>query len=309
VQAVGRAASGELWRIRIDNSMIGHIQTVIIIVRRLGSLAIVLCLCAPRVAWCQTPSPLQEWQYPGGIMLEQIFEPSMPDWRFVLGAAVASEPLYDGARPYRVEPAPVIDIRYRDIAFASVGEGLGVNILRSGNCRAGTALGYDLGRPVSDAPAHLHGMGDIPAAPFIKLFASCVISKSLPIVFRTDVRRLLGGTGGLLGDVQAYMPLPGSSEKLFMLAGPSITFSNRQYTQKAFGVSAAQASASGYPVYDAHGGWSAAGLGFSVTRFITPRWLVNADVAVNRLVGSASNSPITQSSFQGAAELTAAYRW
>jgi len=261
------------------------------------------------MAWSQTPSPLQEWQYPGGIMLEQVFEPNLPDWRFVLGASVASEPLYDGARPYRVDLGPVIDIRYRDIAFASVGEGLGVNLLRAKNCRAGTALGYDLGRPVSEAPVHLHGLGDISAAPFIKLFASCVISKSFPIDVRVDVRRLVGGAGGLLGDIQAMMPLPGSSQKLFLLAGPSITFSNRQYTQKVFGVTSIQASDSDYSAYNAHGGLSAAGVGLSATRFITPRWLINADVAVNRLLGSASDSPITQASYQGILEVTTAYRW
>jgi hypothetical protein len=136
-------------------------------------------------------------------MLEQVFEPNIPEWRFVLGAAVVSEPLYDGARPYRVEPGPVIDIRYRDIAFASVGEGLGVNILRGENYRAGVAIGYDLGRPVSEAPNHLYGLGDISAAPFIKLFAGYVISKEVPIDLRVDVRRIVGGAGGLLGDAAA----------------------------------------------------------------------------------------------------------
>jgi hypothetical protein len=131
--------------------------------RRLAYLAFTLCACVSRVAWCQTPSPLQEWQYPGGIMLEQVFEPNIPEWRLVLGAAVVSEPLYDGTRPYRVEPGPVIDIRYRDIAFASVGEGLGVNILRGENYRAGVAIGYDLGRPVSEAPNHLYPYGGLSA--------------------------------------------------------------------------------------------------------------------------------------------------
>ena len=70
-----------------------------------------------------------------------------------------------------------------------------------------------------------------------------------------------------------------------------------------------QAAASGYRGYNAHGGLTAAGLGFSATHFITHGWLINADVAVNRLLGSASDSPITQSSFQGIVELTTAYQW
>jgi outer membrane scaffolding protein for murein synthesis (MipA/OmpV family) len=32
-------------------------------------------------------------------------------------------------------------------------------------------------------------------------------------------------------------------------------------------------------------------------------------VAVNRLLGSASDSPITQASYQGILEVTTAYRW
>jgi hypothetical protein len=66
-------------------------------------------------------------QYPGGIILQKEFEPQIPEWRVILGAAGAVRPIYDGALPYRVQPGPVIDIRYRDIAFASVGEGLGVS--------------------------------------------------------------------------------------------------------------------------------------------------------------------------------------
>jgi hypothetical protein len=70
-----------------------------------------------------------------------------------------------------------------------------------------------------------------------------------------------------------------------------------------------QAAGSGYRGYNAHGGLTAAGLGFSATHFITHGWLINAEVAVNRLLGSASDSPITQSSFQGIVELTTAYQW
>jgi len=74
-------------------------------------------------------------------------------------------------------------------------------------------------------------------------------------------------------------------------------------------VSAAQASASGYPIYDAHGGPTAFGVGFSASRFMTQHWLINADLAWNRLLGSASDSPITQSTVQGVVEFSTEYRW
>jgi len=261
------------------------------------------------MAWSQTPSPLQEWQYPGGTILEKLYEPNLKDWRVVLGGAVASMPRYDGGLVYRVTPAPVIVILYKDLAFASVGEGIGVNLLRGDKYRAGVSVGYDLGRPMSDDYRHLQGLGNISAAPVVKVFGSYVISKAFPLILRADARRIVGGANGLLGDLEAFMPLPGSSQTFIMFAGPSVTLSNRQYTRRVFGVSAAQAAASAYPVYDAHGGLTAFGLGFSASRFITPHWLVNADLAWNRLRGSAADSPITQSNVQGVVEFSTAYRW
>jgi outer membrane protein len=94
-----------------------------------------------------------------------------------------------------------------------------------------------------------------------------------------------------------------------MFAGPSLTFSNRQYSQKVFGVSATQAADSAYRAYNAHGGGQAFGLGFSATRFLTPHWLINTDMAWNQLLGSSNDSPITQSHVQGILELSSEYRW
>lgn len=84
------------------------------------------CLSSARA---QTPSPLQDWQYSGGILLDKLFEPNRPDWRVVLGVAAEHRPLYDGAELTRTVAGPVINIRYKDLWFASVAEGLGVNVL------------------------------------------------------------------------------------------------------------------------------------------------------------------------------------
>jgi outer membrane scaffolding protein for murein synthesis (MipA/OmpV family) len=129
-------------------------------------------------------------------------------------------------------------ILYRDLAFASVGEGIGLNLLRGEKYNAAVSVGYDLGRPMSDDYRHLRGLGDISAAPVLKLFGFYVVSKAFPLVLRADARRVVGGADGLLGDLEAFMPLPGSSHRFVMFAGPSITFANRQYMHKVFGVAA-----------------------------------------------------------------------
>ena len=104
-------------------------------------------------------------------------------------------------------------------------------------------------------------MGDIDPAPVVKLFASYVVSKKFPLVMRVDVRQFVGGADGAIGDVGAYMPLPGSSKKLAMFAGPSITFADHLYMQKEFGVSATQAlGLQAIPQYESHPGIEAVGL-------------------------------------------------
>jgi outer membrane scaffolding protein for murein synthesis (MipA/OmpV family) len=276
---------------------------------RIACLAIMLWASSPSTALSQTPSPLQEWQYSSGIALEKLFEPKLPEWRVVLGAGAEARPLYDGSELSRVQGGPVINIRYDDIAFVSVGEGVGVNVLRGENYRAGVVLGYDLGRRVEDDLGHLRGLGDIGRAPVVKLFVSYAISKEFPLVLRGDVRQIIGGADGMVADVGVYMPLPGSSKRLIMFAGPSISYADHRYLQTEFGVTPAQSLTSGYPVYDAHAGTNAVGFGFSATWFMTDHWLINLDTAVDQLLGSARESPITQQTVQRVLALSFAYSW
>jgi len=287
---------------------------------RIGAVAaLVLYAFCPRAAFSQTPSPLQEWQYSAGVVLFRMFEPNQPDWRSQIGLAAEPRPAYEGARNYRTLAGPVIDVRYRDIYFASTGEGIGVNFLRGENYLDGISVGYDFGRRESDDLTHLKGLGNIEVAPVFKLFGSYVVSKQFPLVIRADVRRFVGGAGGWVGDLEAYAPLPGSSKKFVMFAGPSVTFADRRHMQTTFGVNESQSLASGYPVFAAHGGMNAAGLGFSATRIISTRWLLNASLAVNRLIGSARNSPFTHEAQKdtgaalaltgGALTLSVLYTW
>jgi outer membrane scaffolding protein for murein synthesis (MipA/OmpV family) len=105
------------------------------------------------------------------------------------------------------------------------------------------------------------------------------------------------------------MPLPGSSKKFVMFAGPSITFADHHYLQSEYGVSAAQALASGHPAYDPHPGEASVGVGFSATRFLTDHWLLNLDTAISKLKGSPDMSPIVESRTQRVLALSVNYMW
>ena len=261
-------------------------------------------------ALAQTPSPMQEWQYSGGIILARLFEPDLPRFRTVLGLASEVQPAYDGSRAYHIEGGPVINIHYRDVAFLSTGEGLGYNFLRGDHYQVGVAMAYDLGRKETQDYANLHGMGDISAAPVGKLYASWVLSRKLPLILRVDARQFIGGAQGAVGDIEIYSPLPGSSKSFVMFAGPTLTVATRHYMQVMYGVSPAQSAASGHPVYAIdHNGTVAAGIGFSATKFLTEHWLVNLDAAFSQLRGSPKRSPVVEETNQRMIALSVDYHW
>ena len=276
--------------------------------RPLCFLALLLCGGLSQVVSAQTPSPLQEWQYSGGIILARLFEPDLPRFRTILGLASELQPAYDGSRAYRVEGGPVINAYYRDVAFISTGDGIGYNFLRGDHFQVGVSMTYDLGRKVTQDYANLHGMGDISPAPVAKLFGSWVISRKLPLILRVDARQFIGGAQGVVGDIAVYTPLPGSSKTFVMFAGPSVTLATHHYMQALYGVTPQQSAASGHPVYEIrHDGTSAAGVGFSATKFIGEHWLLNLDAAINQIRDTPSRSPIVERTFQRVIVLSVNY--
>ncbi|TKC86289.1 MipA/OmpV family protein [Trinickia terrae] len=256
--------------------------------------AFAVAAVSPLAAFAQTPSPFAEWQYSAGIPLERIYEPELPVWRIRIGPGTAFQPLYDGSSRYHVLIGPSFDIRYRNLLFLSSGDGAGVDFLSGQNWRLSFAVAYDLGRREADDREHLQGLGNINPAPALKLFGDYVISKQFPLDIRADIRRNLGGADGWIGDIGAYLPMPGSSENFFWFAGPSVTFADSAYMNSWFGVNATQAARSGYPQYRASAGVKSYGLGVSASWLPARHWIMNADTAIQQLVGSAAHSPITQ---------------
>jgi outer membrane scaffolding protein for murein synthesis (MipA/OmpV family) len=272
--------------------------------------ALLAVICCYRPVLAQTPSPLQEWQYSGGLILARLFEPDPPEYRRIVGIAADVDPVYSGARAERLQGGPDINIYYRDIAFVTTGDGIGFNALRGDHYQVGMAVGYDLGRDEQKDLNNLRGMGDIGAAPVAKVYGTWVLSKSFPLILRTDARQFVGGAQGAVGDASIYLPLPGSSKRFVMFAGPSISLATHHYLQVMYGVTPEQATASGHPVYEVpHAGTSAAGVGFSATKFIGEHWLLNMDTAISQIRGSAAASPLIESRTQRVLALSLNYQW
>jgi outer membrane scaffolding protein for murein synthesis (MipA/OmpV family) len=264
----------------------------------------------PPAADAQTPSPLQEWQYSGGLILERMFEPTPPDFHAVVGLGAEVQPAYEGSRAYKVRGGPAFDVRYKDMAFVSTGDGIGYNVIHRRGLELGLSVAYDGGRKERLDYSNLRGMGDKSLSAVPKAFVSWVISDRFPAVLRADVRHLLRTGGGTVGDLGFYLPSPGSSEKLAIFVGPSVTVANRRYLRDLYGVTATQSLASGHPVYDIKdAGVDAYGLGVMATLRITRHYLLNFDGAVNRLGHETLNSPIVERASSHVIAVSVDYHW
>lgn len=268
-----------------------------------------LMVLAPASVHAQTPSPLAEWQYSSGILLEQMFEPKIPTWRIRVGPSASFQPLYDGSDRYHWLGGPSLDIRYRDRFFLSTGEGIGMNLATGPNWRLGLAASYDLGRRAADDLGHLNGMGNINPAPSVRLLGEYAISKSFPLVLRADLRRNFGGDNGWISDLGAYMPMPGSSERFAWFAGPTMTIADSRYMNSWFGVNAEQSARSGYRQYHASAGIRSVGFGVTASLTLNKHWIVSADGAFQQLVGAAAHSPITQTRASGVFNVSVNYQF
>jgi len=273
------------------------------------ALAAGLLAAASATAHAQTPSPLGEWQFSAGVPLQTMYVPKMPDWTARLGVGMTFSPRYDGSDRYRVLAGPSVDVRYKDLAFLSTGEGIGLNVLRGANWRVSVAGVYDLGRRATDDPSRLAGLGNINPSPGLKLAADYVISKDFPLVFRAAFTRSFGGSNGWIADLSAYMPMPGSTKKFYWFAGPTVSFADSTYMNSWFGVNAAQAAASRYSPYHASAGLKSAGFGITMVYFVNKHWFVSADGALKRLLGSAAHSPITQTKTGGVCDVSVNYQF
>ena len=252
-----------------------------------GSCGLALAMIAG-TASAQT-STLTDWQNSSGIVMRPLGGP-VPDWQVTVGGGVAAIPAYEGSNEQRVSPAPTVDIRYKDLAYLSIGEGIGVNIFRGTNYRAGIGLAFDYGRE-HNAATRLAGTGNIDPAPVFKAFVQYAF---VPVVVSVDVKQALTSYQGLTADIGAYMPVV-ANEKVQIFVGPQVTFADSRYMQAYFGIDPGNTSAqSNFHNYSASGGLKDAKLGITGLYHINDHWLIDGDLGVERLLGSATGSPIVQ---------------
>lgn len=218
--------------------------------------------------------------------------PGVTNVRVGLGPVVGTT--YEGGNDYKVRAAPLISLRYRDIVQVDNNQ-LRVNLLgqdgamwESRNFRAGPMVKVDFGRSAKNSP-DLTGLGNVSTSLELGAFVSYTTG---PLRYRIRTSQdIASGHKGLLTDLDVSLAVYRS--KILTVGGRlGTTYAGRKYMQSYFGVTAAQATASGLPAYTPGSGFKNVSVSMGGEYRVTPSWTLVMNGGYERLVGKVADSPL-----------------
>lgn len=223
--------------------------------------------------------------------------PVAKDWTLTLGAASIYSPVFMGAEDYGLSIFPDVRVNYRDKFFASVPDGVGVNIINENGWRAGPVVKIRFGREEDDGGSPfqvtgntnaLRGLGDVDTAGEIGGFLEYTHNRLLRA--RAELRQGFGGHDSPVFD--ASLSYVGRTGPASYSIGPRATFAGKDFMNTYFGINPAQSAASGLASYRANGGVASAGIGASATMPVSESVAVSLFGGYDILGREAADSPL-----------------
>ena len=217
---------------------------------------------------------------------------------FTLGAAAAYLPRYEGADTYRLRALPMVSYRNGRFFAGTLG-GVGYDFSTVRGVSFGPLLAYRFGRD-EDVSPKLRGLGDVDAGIDVGGFVRWNLR---PFFVHVSAGHGVGGnvTGTQLRLGAGYATALGPRDRLVLDA--SLNWADREVMQAYFGITTAQAAASGLAPYRPGAGLRRYGASALWTHAFTPSWFSTVGVGVYRLGSGAAASPIAVD--RNAATLTA----
>jgi len=209
------------------------------------------------------------------------------------GVAFIAGTEYPGSNERRNLILPLLDYQWTNGWFAGTSNGVGYEFGKRRDMQYGLRLTFDRGRD-ADRSDVLRGMGDIDIKPEAGAFFNYFVS---PQIFLTSSLRYGAGNNGRgmvvdLGAGYATQLAP----QWRMAVGAAATLVNADYRQSYFGVTPAQAAASGHPVYTPGSGLRDVRANLSLNYFLTRQVTFTTALSVSALQGGAKDSPLTRKS-------------
>jgi len=235
------------------------------------------------------------------------------EWDVTLGMGAAVRPTFEGSDQYIVSPAPFVNVIWRDTVSLGV-DGLSA-YWSTENFRIGGGPSFGTGRTqnssiFSQGDSRLTGMGDIPAAFGLKVFADYRIGpSSLPVTVNASLTKFTAnGNDGVLVNFGLRLPYkltPTTTLRAFV----SADWADQGYMQTYFGVTAIQSINSGYAQYSPGAGIKDVNFGLGLTEKLNEHWSLIVNGRIAELTGDAANSPIVFSRTQAIFTSAIAYHF
>ncbi|MDR2349166.1 MAG: MipA/OmpV family protein [Deltaproteobacteria bacterium] len=211
------------------------------------------------------------------------------DFHGSVGLGIAYSPVFTGAKDVGYDFFPYFKLNYGPV-FLNTDKGLGVRLLLiPERLEIAPALNYREPR-YDGSSSILNGMGDIN----LNLTAGGTVTLSLEdLVFSVKTFYGLSNDRGLEVDLRAaYVNQPNERLRWGFMASSS--FADATFNRTYFGVTAEQATASGYTAYSPEAGFKDISLMGSVDYFFSPKISLDFFASYTRLIGEAADSPIVQ---------------
>ena len=261
----------------------------------------------PRPSWPLAAAALTILAIPGLALADpSLLAPAsmpVPDTRFVLDIGLAARlvPTYPGADEMTVRARPLVGVERLTLPLAGVVGGSaaeGVFIY--------PAFRFQGERRASD-DTDLAGMRDVDGSLGLGLGAG--VNRRTWRAF-AEVRAGVMGYSGLTARAGADL-IWSPSPQTIMAIGPRIDFAGRDYARTWFGVTPAEAAASGgrLAAYDPEGGLASAGLAASWGRALGDRAMLQVEAGWDRRLGDIADSPLVARGGRDAAFLSAGVTW
>jgi MipA family protein len=245
-------------------------------------------------------------------------EPPVAGWEGAIGPVFSYSPAYSGASSWRLSVTPAFYLRYRRVSFSTaagfvsrrrnddVFRGLGVDLARSDRLRVNVALRLDGGRRSADA-AGLAGIHDVRRTLRARTSGTLQLDGGWKLAagWSTD---LLGRGGGNVVDLGIAHDRRWSDSTTWSVSASTSAADSRSM-RTWYGVTAAEAQATGHPAYEPGAGMRDVAIGTSWRSELSERWVGQWGVSVSRLVGPPAKSPLTTSVTQWGLNAAVAWRF
>jgi outer membrane protein len=209
-----------------------------------------------------------------------------------VGLGVNVAPRYQGSDESKTTGIPGFEYRWANGWFVGGADGVvGFQLNATPQLQLGLALGGDGGRKASES-RFLAGMGDVEERATLNLYAKAAINNQFVLNTALQMGAGSSGKGSLLNVGASYgVSLAPATLMSFNVGG---TLANAGYMNDYFGVSAAQASASGYKRYAPGSGLRDVTLGLGLHHQISREWMLFTSIKSTTLSSAAKDSPLVR---------------